>query len=145
MRQIGREKAIVVVISEKYLHSPYCMFELLEIYRKSNSDLEEFRQKIYPIVLEDAKIYESLERAEIIKFWRKESEDLEKVMQEMELSDVEALYDDFKVRDEIARNIGVLVKVISNMNTLKPKILAQNNFEIIKNSIMEQLKSAQNA
>jgi hypothetical protein len=33
MRRIGEGKCVVVVISKKYLKSPYCMFELYEIAR----------------------------------------------------------------------------------------------------------------
>ncbi|HVF81397.1 MAG TPA: TIR domain-containing protein [Flavisolibacter sp.] len=32
MQRIGKGQGVVVVISDKYLKSPYCMFELLEIY-----------------------------------------------------------------------------------------------------------------
>ena len=38
--RIGRGKFIVVAISDKYLKSTYCMSELLEIYRRSNSDIK---------------------------------------------------------------------------------------------------------
>src|SRR5689334_4833282 len=50
MRRIGKGNYIVVAISDKYLKSQYCMFELLEIFRKSNSDKDTFKEKIFPIV-----------------------------------------------------------------------------------------------
>ncbi len=55
MKRIGKGSAVVTVISDKYLKSPYCMFELLEIYRNQN-----FGERIYPIVLEDAKIFDPI-------------------------------------------------------------------------------------
>src|SRR4051812_5547192 len=67
--QIGRGKFIVVAISDKYLKSTYCMLELLEIYRKSNSDIDEMLKKIFPIVLDDAKIYNPEDRVDYLKFW----------------------------------------------------------------------------
>ena len=51
-QRIGRGKFIVVAISDKYLKSTYCMSELLEIYRRSNSDIDELLKKIFPIVLD---------------------------------------------------------------------------------------------
>src|SRR5687768_458094 len=56
MRRIGRGNCIVIAISNKYLKSPNCMFELLEIYRKSNSEINEMKEKIFPLILNDAKI-----------------------------------------------------------------------------------------
>jgi GTPase SAR1 family protein len=140
MKKIGRGKAIVVVISEKYLKSAYCMFELLEIFRKSNSDLQEFQEKIFPVVLEDAKIYAPKDLAQIIAYWRTESDELEELIKTMRPADIEVIYKDFKERNEIAQNIGVLVRLISDMNTLRPEILASENFEIIKKSVVEQLQ-----
>ncbi|MEO5998942.1 MAG: hypothetical protein ABIN89_19385 [Chitinophagaceae bacterium] len=46
MKRIGTGKAVVVVIGDRYLKSPYCMFELLEIYRN-----RDFIDRIFPIVL----------------------------------------------------------------------------------------------
>ena len=66
MKKIGAGKAVVVVISDKYLKSPYCMFELMEIYRNHN-----FTERIFPIVLEDADIFEPLSKLEYLSFWRK--------------------------------------------------------------------------
>jgi internalin A len=55
MRQIGEGKAVITVISDNYLKSPYCMYELLEIYRNLK-----FYERIFPIVLGDAKIFDPL-------------------------------------------------------------------------------------
>jgi len=55
MKQIGTGRAVVTVISDKYLKSPYCMFELLEIHRNLN-----FAERIFPIVLKDATIFDPI-------------------------------------------------------------------------------------
>ena len=36
MQEIGRGHAVVVVISDKYLKSPNCMFELVEIVKNKD-------------------------------------------------------------------------------------------------------------
>ena len=65
MQRIGKGQAVVVVISDKYLKSPYCMFELLEIYR--NLD---FKERIFPIVLSDANIFDPEPRMEYYEVWK---------------------------------------------------------------------------
>src|ERR1041385_7739077 len=64
MERIGRGHCIVVVISDKYLRSPNCMFELVEI-----ADGKQFHDRIFPLVLNDANIYDPLKRIEYVKYW----------------------------------------------------------------------------
>ena len=61
MRQFGHGHAVIVVISDKYLKSPNCMFELVEIAR--NKDLYD---RVFPIVLGDADIYDPVNRIKYI-------------------------------------------------------------------------------
>lgn len=51
MERIGRGKGVIVVISEKYLKSENCMFELVQI-----SKHQQFADRIFPIVLNNANI-----------------------------------------------------------------------------------------
>ena len=46
MRRIGAGDRVFVILSEKYLRSPYCMFELLEIWRYSRGDEADFRRRV---------------------------------------------------------------------------------------------------
>jgi internalin A len=51
MERLGRSQCIVVVISDKYLKSKNCMFELMEIFRNG-----QLHDRIFPIILPDARI-----------------------------------------------------------------------------------------
>ena len=44
---------VIVVFSDKYLRSPYCMTELHSIYQRSVGDKEDFLRRIIPLVLDD--------------------------------------------------------------------------------------------
>lgn len=46
---------MIVVLSEKYLRSPYCMAELRYIYRQSVGGKEDFLHRIIPLSLTDAR------------------------------------------------------------------------------------------
>jgi len=46
MERIGHGDCVIVVISDKYLRSPNCMFELVEI-----ADNNQFKGRVFPIVL----------------------------------------------------------------------------------------------
>ncbi len=52
IKRIGKGQIVIVAISDKYLKSPYCMFELLEIYRNARLEKDEFVKVIFPIRVE---------------------------------------------------------------------------------------------
>jgi internalin A len=75
MEQIGQGNAVIVVISDKYLKSENCMFELVEI--AANGD---FYDRIFPIVLPDAQIYKPVQRIRYIQHWEQEIAELDEAM-----------------------------------------------------------------
>ncbi|MGZ5134020.1 MAG: toll/interleukin-1 receptor domain-containing protein [Flavitalea sp.] len=140
--RIGRGKFIVVAISDKYLKSTYCMSELLEIYRRSNSDIDEMLKKIFPIVLEDAKIYNPEDRVDYLKYWEDKKEELNEELKGISLEHAATFADDLRVYNEITSVIPVLSKLLKDINTLNLQKLSANNFSEIKNAISNAALSA---
>ncbi len=136
-QRIGRGKFIVVAISDKYLKSTYCMSELLEIYRRSNSDIDELLKKIFPIVLEDAKIYNPEDRVDYLEYWETKKEELNKELKGIELENAATFAEELRVYDEITAVMPVLSKLLKDMNTLNIQTLSANNFSEIKNAIIK--------
>ncbi|MFW9259801.1 toll/interleukin-1 receptor domain-containing protein [Nostoc sp. CALU 546] len=71
MEKIGRGKCVIAVISDKYLKSPNCMFELVQIAKNGG-----FYDRIYPIVLPDAQFYDPIQRIKYIKHWEEQIREL---------------------------------------------------------------------
>jgi internalin A len=69
MRQLTRADLVVTVISEKYLRSPYCMFEMYRLWERCQEDPDELAQCVVPIVLEEVKIGDLEERAPYVRHW----------------------------------------------------------------------------
>ena len=88
MQQIGRGRFVVTVISDKYLKSQYCMYELLELKRNLN-----FSERIFPIVLPDAAIYDPVDRAGYIQFWEQRKAELNERMQGLGQEHLQGLRD----------------------------------------------------
>ncbi len=72
MHALTRGDRVVVVLSEKYLRSVFCMSELHGIYQYSRSQAEEFLRRILPLTLEDARIGSIRERAAHTRHWKGE-------------------------------------------------------------------------
>ena len=71
MRDIGKGKFVIVVISDKYLKSANCMFELIEVSKNG-----QFYQRILPILLQDAQIYDPVKRLTYIQYWENKINEL---------------------------------------------------------------------
>jgi endonuclease G len=80
MTQIAQGDVIFVVVSDKYLKSPFCMFELFEIWRVNRQDETEFLQRVKIYVLQDAKISTPSDRLRYAGFWRQEHDQLKSAM-----------------------------------------------------------------
>ena len=69
MKRIGLADRVIVVLSDKYLRSPYCMTELHTLYQNSRLEKQEFLDRIIPLVLDDARFGTPEERVEYAKHW----------------------------------------------------------------------------
>jgi internalin A len=68
MKTLGHADLVIVVLSAKYLGSPYCMTELHALYQNAKQEKREFLNRIIPLVL---KIGTWRGRAEHAEHWRK--------------------------------------------------------------------------
>lgn len=134
MESIGKGDAIIV-ISDKYVKSPYCMFELYEIARNSKFSKEEFTKKIYPIFIEFIDFANPAILSKYYEYW----EETEKSWKDLIDKRGDKLsIEQFKRYDKtklIHQNIGQLMDWIIDLNTLNSQLLSENNFEIIKKSL----------
>lgn len=141
MREIGQSDFIITVISDKYLKSPNCMYELLQIFRKSGSETDGFREKIFPVVLDDANIYDPIERLDYVSYWQQRCNKLEQKIAEVGLSAARSAVPDFDVYFEIQQQIGLLASVLADIITLEPQVLRADDFGEIKNAIRQRAET----
>ena len=72
MSRLGAGRCVIVVLSESYLKSKNCMFELLEIERH-----KELRQRVFPVVLRGTQIHDAEDRLELVDYWDEKIRTLE--------------------------------------------------------------------
>jgi len=80
MENIGRGDRVFIVLSEKYLKSPYCMFELFEVWRNSKSDVELFLERTRIYSLPDARIDTNEDRISYGVHWQNEFNKLRRLV-----------------------------------------------------------------
>jgi len=137
MERIGQGNCIIVVISDKYLRSPNCMFELVEI-----ADGKEFHERIFPVVLSDADIYNPLKRIDFIKHWEAKIAELDAAMRNVGQANLQGLRDDIDLYTRIRANIAELTNTLKDMNTLTPDMHRDSDFNKIYDGIEKRMKKS---
>ena len=140
MEEIGRGKYVIIVISDKYLRSKNCMFELLEIAKHGNLDI-----RVFPIVLDDANIYEATNRIQYIKHWELKIGELEAAMKEVGSANMQGIREEIDLYTEVRKSIAGLTDFIQDMNTLTPEMHENQHFEALFGALDQQIKADQNA
>jgi hypothetical protein len=134
MERIGRGKCVIAVISDKYLKSPNCMFELVQVAKNG-----QFYDRIFPIVLADAQIYKPVARIKYIQHWEHEIKDLDEAMRGVGAANLQGFREEIDQYTEIRNTIAELTNLLKDMNTLTPDIHSQSEFEELINAIEARL------
>ena len=134
MERIGRGKCVITVISEGYLKSRYCMFELMQI-----ANNEDFHDRIFPIVLDDANIYEPIEILQYIKYWENKIKELDEGMKGVGAANLQGIRENIDLYTDIRHTIAKLTDILRNMNALTPEIHQKSEFDELIKAIEKRL------
>ena len=110
MQSISNMDYTILLISDSYLKSANCMYEVLEVMRDRN-----YRDKIFPAVIYSG-IYNPVTRAKYVKHWQDEFKELENTLKEINVQNLGKLNEDLKRRQDISSNIAEFLDVVSDMN-----------------------------
>lgn len=110
MQSIRYADYVILLISDEYLKSVKCMYEVLEMMQDKN-----YRNRIFPVVI-NLEIYKPIRRAEYVKYWENEFNSLKSVLDEINIQNVGKLNKDLKLCQEISSSIAEFLEVISDMN-----------------------------
>lgn len=134
MQRIGRGKCVVVVLSKRYLESKNCMFELTEIAGRGD-----IRDRVFPIVLDDAKIYDAMDRLEYIEYWERKREALDAKMKKVGGENLQGIREELDLFSDIRNTIARIVDILSDMNTLTPEQHRGSDFGALLQALESRL------
>jgi hypothetical protein len=135
MERIGRGNCVIVVISDKYLRSPNCMFELVEI-----AEGKQFHDRIFPIVLADANIYDPLKRIEYVRHWEIKRAELAEAMKTLDPANLQGIREDMDLYDRIRDKVSGLTSILKDMNTLTPDMHRERDFNEVYDGIVKRMR-----
>ncbi|HSK65680.1 MAG TPA: SUMF1/EgtB/PvdO family nonheme iron enzyme [Anaerolineales bacterium] len=137
MERIGRGTCVIVVISDKYLRSPNCMFELVEI-----ADGKEFHDRIFPLVLKDVDIYDPIKLIEYVRYWEVKRNELAEAIKTLDPANLQGIREDMDLYDRIRDRISGLASTLKDMNTFTPEVHRNSDFSELYAAIEKRLKES---
>ena len=135
MERIGQGNCVIIVVSDKYLRSSNCMFELVEI-----ADNKQFYDRVFPIVLSDASIYDPVKRIEYVKYWELKRAELAEAIKTVDPANLQGIRDDMDLYDRIRDKVSGLTSILKDMNTLTPDMHRDSDFSDIYNAIEKRMR-----
>ena len=129
--EIGRGARIIVIITDDYLESPHCMYELTQIWKNKN-----VKERVFPIIDIEEYHRDSGGMLKSKAYWKKErAKKCELLAQETGSNELlqRELYD----INDIMDNINAVWTYIHDMNSLDMKILTQDNAQYLMDQIKE--------
>lgn len=137
MQKLGEGNYIILIISEKYLRSLNCMYEVLQILKYPN-----FRERIFPIVMEDAQVHDTKKIIEYIKHWDSEILFLNKEAKSLSnIAYAAPIFEDIEIMNEIRRIIANFGHQIGDMNVLNVESHETNEFKNLLDSLEQKIEA----
>ena len=111
MNLIRENKYVLMIISDSYLKSENCMYEVLEFMKELD-----YKARILPIILDDAKtIYTLKGKANYIKYWQDKYNDLNEIIESLEPTNSIQLTQNLKIIKNICGEIGEFLSILDDI------------------------------
>ena len=139
MEELGASANIIVAISDRYLKSEYCMYELHRAFEQSNSDLNNLRQKIYPIRVETVALKDPEVLDVYFEHWKQLKEKWAVLVNKRPEDIAPAQHAKYDRIKSITAKLGFLLDFLADICTPDTIELQSNNFEQVKAEIQRRL------
>lgn len=130
MDQIGAGRHVVLILSDSYFKSDYCMYELREIYKNKN-----FRSRVNPVVLRNTHFSAPNERVAYLAYWEKKRNELEEQLNTIGRTHTKNLNTSLDDYADFRSLMDELLAILADMNTLTEDIHVDSDFEALLDRI----------
>lgn len=110
MQSIPEMDYVILLISDAYLKSVNCMYEVLEVMRD-----RKYRDKIFPAVVSKG-IYKTEIRVQYVRYWQTECEKLKQSLTGIAIENMGNLGKDLKQLQDISSNVAEFLDMVTGMN-----------------------------
>jgi len=116
MNRISQADRVFVVLSDKYLRSPYCMYELYEVWQYSRRKEDDFLQRIRIYTLPCAKIFSLSDRLDYSRHWMDEFSAVEVKIKQLGAAFIgETVLKKFRLMHDFAKHVGDILETLADI------------------------------
>ncbi len=139
IEEIGKGDLIIVFTSDKYVKSAYCMRELFLVAQNNAFNKDDFSTAILPVLVEFIKFDDPEVLDTYFDYWNEENEKWQKFMVKHRQNANREQSGRTHIVQDIQQKFGTLSNWITDINASNNRLLQENDFEIIKNKILERV------
>lgn len=129
MQTIRDNDFAVLLISDAYLKSANCMYEVLEIMKE-----QKFRTRIFPAIIDSA-IYSTDKQIEYVQYWENRVKTLKRNLASLEYTNGLALGHELKKAEDISRSMADFLITVSDMKNPAIDNVAEEIYEKLRAQI----------
>lgn len=137
MKNIAKADVVISVISNKYLYSPFCMYEITGTWENGK-----FSKRIFPIILDDAIcIFDKNFRVDLVNHWIKEYTDFDKKVSTISKNSARGGFSaTLQELEFINSRVSDAISTIVDMLGKPSKELLETQFQEIATQVEEYLR-----
>lgn len=118
---------VIILISDAYLKSTNCMYEVIQFIQEKN-----YSGRTFPIVIDNkATIFNRSEHSKYIHYWQKEYKKLGEEIKTLQNTGTISLHKELDKIDKIQSNIGDFLNKISDLKCIPLDELERSNYKDI--------------
>lgn len=129
MQGIGKSEFVIMLISDGFLKSKKCMYEMLELL-----NTKELEKRILPVILENVNFFNIQSRTKYYDYW---DEEIKKTKENLDKYLTQDFFNDLKHQKNIRNMLDIFFVKVSDLKNEKFKDLQQSNY----NSILQIINS----
>jgi len=142
MNEIGNADYVIVAISDKYLKSKFCMYELYELYKNSGMNADKFSKKLFPIRIDESL---NLSDPDVVnrytQYWKEEEQEWAKRVKEESDSITEEQARQYQFIKRLVIDIRNILSCLADINSLNQQTLTANNFADVKSALKQAIET----
>jgi tetratricopeptide (TPR) repeat protein len=124
MNRVGKSDFIVMIISDEYLRSINCMYEVMELLNS-----HEFEKRILPVKLDNAKAaFNIKDRMQYYEYWQQE---MDEARERLNKHINEDTLEQYRIISDINNKLGSFLKKLTELNVWSYETLKQQNYKPI--------------
>ena len=142
MNEIGSADFVIVAISDKYLKSKFCMYELYEIFRNSGMNRDVFGRKLFPIRIEESLDLGNPDVANgYVRYWKEQEQEWTKRVKDESDSITEEQARQFQFIKRLVIDIRNILSCLADINSLNLSTLKSNDFADVKSALRNAMEA----